>query len=335
MNYLESFQKLKSLVSNVQNILIVQADNPDADSLGSSIALSELLKQLGIQSTLYCAVNVSEYLRYIDGYDLVTNQTISQFDLTFFLDVSTTTLLKKIIESNYINQIKLKPVIVIDHHHEVQNNIDFSSLTINDPDASSTGQIVFKLSQFLNIKPSKKALNAILASILGDTQGLSNQLTKSSTYRDMADLIDLGADRFELDQKRKEWGSIPIEIFQYKADLIKRTEFYYDNQIAILILRQDDINQYSSKYNQIALMQNDILQVQNVKILLIVKYYADQHLTTSIRSNYGYPIASSLAGFFHGGGHDYASGINIEKIDLNDFKKRIILKANELLNGIH
>jgi len=332
MNYSEDFEKIKKLISQTDNVLIVQADNPDADSLGSSIALHELLMQLGINSTLYCAINIADYLKYIDGYNLVSNQTTDRFDLTFFLDVSTTTLLKKIIESNFIEQIKHKPVIVIDHHQEVQNNINFSSLTINDANASSTGQIIFKLAQFLNITLTKTALNAILASILGDTQGLSNQLTTPTTYRDIADLIDLGANRFELDQKRKEWGAIPLNIFRYKADLIKRTEFYFDDQIAILILYQDDIDQYSAKYNQIALMQNDILQIQNVKTLIIIKYYADQHLTASIRSNYGYPISSSLAGHFNGGGHDYASGINIEKADLNDFKKKIINKANELLN---
>ncbi len=335
MNYHKQFEAIAKLLRAVQSVLIIQADNPDADSLGSSVALSDLCQQLAISSQLYCATTLSNYLQYIDGFNQVVDQVNQDFDLTIFVDVSTKTLLAKLIELPLLSQIKQKPVIVLDHHQEIDNQIDFATVIINDSLASSTGEIIFQLTKHLNIQLTKLGLNAILASILGDTQSLSNQLTKAETYRLVADLIDQGANRFELDKKRKALNSLPLDIFHYKADLIKRTEFYYDNAIAVLVLRQEDINNYSAQYNQIALMQNDLLQVQNVKVILIIKYYQDQHLTTGIRANYGYPIASQLAKHFNGGGHQYASGINLIKQDLNLFKKDIIIKANQLLNEIN
>ena len=334
MNYLKQFQHIKKLLQSSKSILIVQADNPDADSLGSSIALQDLCQQLSISTQLYCAISLSNYLQYIDGFDQVTDQVNQNFDLTIFVDVSTKTLIKKLSNLPLIKNIKQKPVIVLDHHQEIENPIDFATVIINDSLASSTGEIIFHLTQYLKIQLTNLGLNAILASIMGDTQSLSNQLTRPDTYRIVANLIDQGANRFELDKKRRDLNTLPLEIFHYKAELIKRTEFYYDNTIAILVLRQEDIVNYSAQYNQMALMQNDLLQVQNVKVILIIKYYQDQHLTTGIRANYGYPIASQLAKHFNGGGHQYASGINLAKQDLNVFKKDIIIKANELLTKI-
>ncbi len=334
MNYLKQFQHIKKLLQSSKSILIVQADNPDADSLGSSIALQDLCQQLSISTQLYCAISLSNYLQYIDGFDQVTDQVNQNFDLTIFVDVSTKTLINKLYNLPLIKDIKQKPVIVLDHHQEIENPIDFATVIINDSLASSTGEIIFHLTQYLKIQLTNLGLNAILASIMGDTQSLSNQLTRPDTYRIVANLIDQGANRFELDKKRRDLNTLPLEIFHYKAELIKRTEFYYDNTIAILVLRQEDIVNYSAQYNQMALMQNDLLQVQNVKVILIIKYYQDQHLTTGIRANYGYPIASQLAKHFNGGGHQYASGINLAKQDLNVFKKDIIIKANELLTKI-
>ncbi len=334
MNYLKQFQHIQKLLQSSKSILIVQADNPDADSLGSSIALQDLCQQLSISTQLYCAISLSNYLQYIDGFDQVTDQVNQNFDLTIFVDVSTKTLINKLYNLPLIKDIKQKPVIVLDHHQEIENPIDFATVIINDSLASSTGEIIFHLTQYLKIQLTNLGLNAILASIMGDTQSLSNQLTRPDTYRIVANLIDQGANRFELDKKRRDLNTLPLEIFHYKAELIKRTEFYYDNTIAILVLRQEDIVNYSAQYNQMALMQNDLLQVQNVKVILIIKYYQDQHLTTGIRANYGYPIASQLAKHFNGGGHQYASGINLAKQDLNVFKKDIIIKANELLTKI-
>ena len=218
MNYLKQFQTIQKLLKQSKSVLIVQADNPDADSLGSSVALLDLCQQLSISSQLYCAISLSNYLRYIDGFDQVTDQVDQNFDLTIFVDVSTKTLINKLSSLPLLKDIKQKPVIVLDHHQEIENPIDFATVIINDSLASSTGEIIFHLTQYLKIQLTNIGLNATLASIMGDTQSLSNQLTRPDTYRIVANLIDQGANRFELDKKRRELNTLPLEIFHYKAE---------------------------------------------------------------------------------------------------------------------
>jgi nanoRNase/pAp phosphatase (c-di-AMP/oligoRNAs hydrolase) len=51
-------EQIKKLVGEAQHIVILQADNPDADSLGSSLALEQILHELGKEPLLYCGIDI-------------------------------------------------------------------------------------------------------------------------------------------------------------------------------------------------------------------------------------------------------------------------------------
>lgn len=332
---IEDVTKFKDLISGSKKVLIVQAENPDADSLGSAIALEQLLSELKIETHLYCAVNMPSYLKYVSGWDRVSSDFITDFDLTIFVDVSTTTLLKKVSDLGFMSKIKQKKSIVIDHHTIVNNNIDFSDLSIVPGEKSSTGQIIYELAKENDWQSNELFLESVLISILGDTQGLSNQLTTPEVYRIVADIIETGVDRFAVEQRRKEFGSLPAVIFKYKAELINRTLLINNDTIGLLILNQDDINNYSQLYNQAPLMHSEILQITNMRVGIIIKSYSDGHLTGSIRTNNNAPIAALLASNYDGGGHKNASGFNIVPANFDDFITDLVLKTTELLDNIN
>ena len=334
-NYSVDINKFDELLSKAKSVLIVQADNPDADSLGSSVALEQLLMLQNKDTLLYSAVPMPSYLRYVTGWDRVSNILMEKFDLTIFVDVSTTTLIKKLILLNHLEKIQRKPIIVIDHHDTVNQKMDIADLSIVLGQKSSTGQIIYEIAKANKYEFNQLFLESILISILGDTQGLSNQLVTPDTYRLVAEIIELGASRFNIDDRRKEYSSYPVEVYKYKASLINRTEFYNDNEIAILTLNQDDITTFGPLYNQGPLMHPEILNIKGIKLSIVIKVYSDGHMTGSIRSNNRYPISAKLSDYFDGGGHDYASGFNISsKMNPSELKKQIVLKASELLENI-
>src|SRR5689334_16031439 len=84
--------KIKQLVEDAQSVVVVQADNPDADSLGSALALKHILGDLGKDVSLYCGVDVPSYLHYLAGWDRVQRDLPKQFDLSIIVDASTYTL---------------------------------------------------------------------------------------------------------------------------------------------------------------------------------------------------------------------------------------------------
>lgn len=329
-------EQIRQLVDGAQKIVVIQADNPDADSLGSALALEHILGDLGKQVYLYCGVDIPTYLRYLPGWDRVLPELPSQFDLSVIVDASTYTLFDQIEKAGQWGWLKSKPNIVLDHHATVERPLDFAAARIIDPNASSAGEVIFQLARANNWPVSIDAAENIMTAILGDTQGLMNDLTQASTYRAMAELHELGVSRAKLEELRREYGKMSEVIYRYKGALLTRTEFVVDGQIALVTIPQAEINEYSPLYNPAPLVQFDMLQVKNVRLSIVFKNYDDGHITAAIRANNGTPVAGKLAEHMGGGGHDYASGFKIEGgRPFNEVKNECLQYATELLNNLN
>lgn len=330
-----SIAKVNELVNEARRIVVLQADNPDADSLGSALALEQILGEMGKDVRLYCGVDMPSYLKYLSGWDRVSTELPSSFDLSIIVDASTMTLFEKLSESGQQGWVASKPCIVLDHHAEVDSLIPFATVNITDTEVSSTGELIHKLAQELQWPLDAISAELIMTSILGDTQGLSNDLTSADTYRAMAALTELGVDRPALEEKRRELSKMHPDIFRYKARLIERTEFHADGQLAIVDIPHDEIMEYSPLYNPNALIQFEHLQTEGVLVSVAIKHYADGKITAGIRCNTAAPIASQLAEHFGGGGHTYSAGFKItEGKSFDQVKPECIAKAIELLAAI-
>ncbi|HEY4160731.1 MAG TPA: DHH family phosphoesterase [Candidatus Saccharimonadales bacterium] len=328
-------EKIKQLVDDAQKIVVIQADNPDADSLGSSLALEHILGDLGKAVYMYCGVDMPGYLRYMSGWDRVLNELPSQFDLSIIVDASTYTLFDQLEKSGRWGWVKGKPAIVLDHHATVEKPIDFATVSVVDDSAASTGQLIFQTARSLGWSVSTEAASHIMTSILGDTQGLMNDLTRPSTYRAMADLTELGVSRAQLEEQRREFSKMPEVIYRYKGRLLERTELTAGGKLAFVVIPQDEINEYSPLYNPAPLVQFDMLQVQDVRLSIVFKTYNDGRITAAIRSNNGSPVAGKLAEHMGGGGHDYAAGFKIEGgRPFNEVKSECIEYVAQLLNNL-
>jgi phosphoesterase RecJ-like protein len=327
-------EKILQLVQDAQKILIVQADNPDADSLGSSLALEHILGDLGKDVYMYCGVDVPTYLRYLSGWDRVLNELPSNFDLSIIVDASTYSLFDQIEKAGKWGTLKSKPTVVLDHHATVEKPLDFATSLV-DPESASTGELIFSLTQQFGWNVSTDAAEHLMTSILGDTQGLMNDLTRASTYRVMADLTDLGGNRPKLEELRREYSKMAPIILQYKGRLLQRAEFVSNGRIAFVRIPQAEINEYSPLYNPAPLVQFDMLQVQNVQVSVVFKSYDDGHITGAIRANNGSPVAGKLAEHLGGGGHDYASGFKTsEGKSFEEVKSECLRVASELLDEL-
>ncbi|HET8709203.1 MAG TPA: DHH family phosphoesterase, partial [Candidatus Saccharimonadales bacterium] len=316
-------------------IVVIQADNPDADSLGSALALEHILGDLGKDVQLYCGVDIPGYLRYLSGWDRVQKDLPSQFDLSIIVDASTMTLLAKLEESGQLGWVKSKPCVVLDHHAIVENKIEFAAATICDERVSSTGELIFNLAERLNWPISPDAGRYVMTAILGDTQGLTNDLAAADTYRVMAALVEKGVHRPALEDLRREYSKMPPEIYKYKAALIDRTEFAADGLIAHVTIPQSEINEFSPLYNPAPLIQNDMLQTQGVGLTIVFKSYDDGKVTAAIRANAPYNVAGQLAEHMGGGGHPYASGFKIVSgKPVSEVKSDCINRATELMREI-
>lgn len=324
-------EQVAQILSDAQRIVIIQADNPDADSLASSLALESILHDMGKEPVMYCGIDMPEYLKYLPGWDRVEREIPSRLDASIIVDTSAMVLLEQLQNSGSQGWVASKPVIVLDHHADSANDIPFAKVIMNDPTKVSTGELIYGLAKELNWPLGIDAGEYIMTSILADSMGLATETTSPATYRVMAELIELGVNRPKLEELRRQFNKMHTDIFRYKGKLIERTELENDGRLALVVIPQQEINDYSPLYNPAPLIQPDHLQTEGVLMSVVLKSYDSGRITAAIRCNQGAPIASQLAEHFGGGGHKFAAGFKLEGKPLEEVKKQVISKSRELL----
>lgn len=308
------FDKAKQLIDAAQKIIIIQAENPDGDSLGSALALEEILGDLGKDITLYCDVETPKYLRYITGWDRVSQEFDTSADLAIIVDTSSDTLIGKALQIPGVRHfLESHPVLVIDHHHETESTLSFDHTQVIEEAVSST-ELIYKIAEANGWTINQQAAENLLAGLLSDSLGLSTQNVGESAYLVASKLAALGASPAVIEERRREFMKKSAEILTYKGILLSRIEYFLDGKLALIRIPWEEIQQYSDQYNPSVLVLDEMRLVEGVEIGVAIKTYPDGKLTGKLRSNL--PISTTIAGFFGGGGHPYASGFRVyESID--------------------
>ncbi len=330
---MSKYQEVKSIVDGAKHIVVLQADNPDGDSLGTSLALEAILTELGKNVTLVCSVDIPSYMHYLEGWSRVQKEVPTNFDATIIVDTSTETLFEKLASSESFGWIKTKPVIVLDHHAET-SGISFATVTVNET-AVATSEVVYRIAIESGWELPFDACEMLAVAIMSDSLGLVSDATTAESMRIMADLIERGVSLAKLDQARRELMRKEPELLPYKGQLLSRIKYDETGRIAIVTIPWKEIEQYSPLYNPSMLVLDDMRMVTGVDVAIAYKYYDNGRITAKIRCNFGKGIAGELASDFGGGGHAYASGFRIsDGTKLDDLIKSVNIKANELLDKI-
>lgn len=323
--------KLADLIKNAKDIVIIQADNPDGDSLASALALEQIIGDMDKNPILYCGTDIPTYLQYLKGWDRVNRDIPHKFDLSIIVDCSSDSLLQNLDKSGQKKWLTTKPCVILDHH-EVENTIAFATLIINNPKAVSTGELIYEIAKTNNWELNHNALNLIAVSIMADSRGLTTDKTSSRSIHVVAELVDSGVSIPELETARRKTMLRASSLVHYKGKLLQRVEYHDDDNIAIIVIPWAEIEKFSHAYNPTMLVMDDMLITTNTKIAIGIKHYPDGRITAKIRSNFGTPISNKLASIYGGGGHPYASGFKVQDgRTLSELKSDLISKTINLI----
>lgn len=324
------FEQAKKIVEDAKRVVVIQAENPDGDSLGSSLALEEILGDLGKEVVMYCPVNIPTYLGYAKGWDRVVDEFPRDFDLSIIVDTASTTLLERAIVPENLALIKQHPSIVIDHH-VTEGDIPFDYVAVTDSKRVATGELIFALAKNNGWKVNAQAADHLTVSIMADSLGLITENTTSESIRTVAELVDLGASLSEIDNRRREFMRKSPEVLAYKGRLLERIEYFLDGALAIVHIPWEEIAEYSHQYNPSMLVIDEMRLVTNVRLAIAIKTYPDGKITGKIRCNSGTKVAEQIAGYFGGGGHAYVAGFRTYSDNYDDVKNDLIGAVDRIL----
>ena len=323
------YNKFTDFLKDKKKICVIQAENPDGDSLGSAIALDYLLSDKDV--VLYCPVDIPKYLHYFNDWSRVTNEFDFKADGYIIVDTAAEVLLSKLLDDTAIrNRLYSAPVFVIDHH-ETEDDLEFPHESIIEIRPACT-EIIYHIAKDQKIEINSDAAKAIFQGILSDTLGLTSSSVTAETFEIAADLTRLGANISELEEQRREFMKKSQRILDYKADLIKRIEYSLDGELATVHIPWDDIREYSDEYNPNVLILEEMRLVEGVLVAVAIKTYPDGKVTGKIRCASNTPIAEKIAGYFGGGGHPVAAGFRTYDTTYEEVVKELVNLIPELIS---
>lgn len=299
------FDTATQMIQDAKKIIVIQAENPDGDSLGSSLALEEILSDLGKDVVLYCPVEIPKYMRYIIGWDRIVTDFDMSADLAIIVDTSADVLITKVLETPGVRSfLETHPVLVIDHH-TTGSTLSFDHAMLADT-AVATSEILYKLAETNGWEINPQAAENMMVAIMSDSLGLTTQNVTGNTFFVAGKLAELGASNAAIEERRREFMKKSPEILAYKGELIGRIEYLLDGKLALVHIPWEDIQAYSDQYNPSVLVLDEMRLVEGVELGVAIKTYPDGKITGKLRGNL--PIAEEVAGYFGGGGHKYAAG---------------------------
>ena len=324
--YLGFSKKLKIFLEGASNCLIITHKNPDADALGSSMALCRFLIKLGKKTKVILPNLPPSYLEWmINKNDVIsyennpekTKKCLSNTQIIFALDFNS---LKRIGPLNKeIENIKI-PIIMIDHHESPEK---FPSLFLSKPKIGSTCEIVYNLMKHIdNESIDNEIATYIYSGILTDTGSFRFPLTTGDTHNIISELFKKGINHTKIHENI--YDNFSIERTHLLSVALKNFKQIENLGVAYTILSKDILERHNFKKGDTEGFVNFGLQIKGIciSVIFIEDSYEDI-IKISFRSKDKIDVNKFAKKYFNGGGHKNASG-GYSKDSIIDTEKKFI-----------
>ena len=321
-NILKSVTKL---FSEKRNIILIPHSSPDADALGSCLALYHFFKSKN-EVNIISPNEYTEILNFLPGSENVLNyerdkekceNMINKGDVIFTLDFNSLGRARNL--SSLISKSSAT-TIMIDHHENPDN---YADITISNSKMSSTCEMVYDF--ICSIDKSiidNKIATCIYTGIVADTGSFRFPSTTSKTLKVGSELINHGVNVTEIFEKlHNNFQFNRLKLLGSTINNFKRIEglpvvytSITDNDQKVNNFKKGD----SEGFVNFGLSVADIL----CSVLFIEK--KDEGLIKiSFRSKGDFKVNIFASKYFNGGGHEHASG-GISRLSLKETEKKFI-----------
>jgi len=288
-------------VRGAGTIFLAAHENPDADSVGSLLALGAMLLELG--KTVHAATPnpPPERFRFLDGFAaLTTEPPPGTPDLAIALDCDGAGRLAGLEEAFMAAAL----TVDIDHHRGVSA---FGDIRWVAPDAPATASLVAQLARELELPLTPARAAALYVGLIADTGGFRFTNTSPEALRLGAELVEAGADPSAL--ARCVFTIRPLSAALLEARALASLDMAGDGVLIATLSRDDFVATGASPADTDGLIDS-FRDVVGVRTAVLMKESEPGTWQVSLRGN-GVDVAG-VAARFGGGGHRFAAGFTAE-----------------------
>ena len=310
----ENIRAFREAIQQSTRMAVVGHTHPDGDALGSCTALSLWLAGRGkavscifpdtpADNLLFILSPKVNYL-YGDAHAAAARKALEACELIIQLDCnqfSRTEGLAPFLEASSAQKI------LIDHH--LNPDRESFDIVFSTPEISSASELLYWVlkAEGDTLGPLGLGMTigtALMAGMTTDTNNFANSVFPS-TFRMASELIAAGVNRDALlQQLYSSYRENRVRLMGYmQYEGLK----VLPEGAAYMILTKDIMSRFDLREGESEGLVNVPLSIGAVKLSVLLKE-DDGHFRVSVRSKNGTSAQQLAARYFHGGGHENASG---------------------------
>lgn len=308
-------EKLHETLTGAARATVFAHTHPDGDAIGCTVALALWMKEHGVDARVVLPDKVTDNLAFMTrtlrpadfSTDPDAGEWIAGSDLLVCMDCNAFDRTSPEMETALRANTSARKVL-IDHH--LDPDISSFDLVFSTPDISSASELTFWILMEMPeiqgdaAKLSTPVREALLTGMTTDTNNFANSVFPS-TLEMASKLLAAGTDRdkilcFLYNQYRENR-------LRLMGTMLKDQMVITPEGVAYMLLPSELIGEYDIRPGETEGFVNIPLAMAKVRMSLLLKEEGGLW-RVSIRSKRGTSANKLAARYFHGGGHELASG---------------------------
>jgi bifunctional oligoribonuclease and PAP phosphatase NrnA len=288
--------------------LIMTHRNPDADGLGSQLALQDALLGLGKQPRVAIPNRLPSRYEFLDpNRKLIEDfrpEAFADCDCVLVLDTGTWNQL-----GDFGEWLKTSPLprAVVDHH---RTQDDLGGNRFVDISAEATGRLVYEIIGALGVPLTAIAANHLFLALATDTGWFRHPNTTPATFSLAAELEAAGANPTLLYEQLYE--AAPLARLKLIGVALERLQVRVGGAVAYTEIYLADYPATGAMPGDTEDLINYTRSIEGVEIGLVFIEQPDGSTKVSFRSRSQIDV-SKIAEKYGGGGHKLASGARVKR----------------------
>jgi phosphoesterase RecJ-like protein len=311
-------------INNYQKILLMIHEDPDGDTLGGTVALFLVLKNLGKDVEMVCKDPIPKPFLFLKETEKIKKDILfGDFEVIIIIDcgdLRRTGFAERLKKFSRIH----KNLINIDHHPK--NDLwKIANLNFVDQKVSSAAELVWQIIKKLETRISKEIATAILTGIYTDTGGFKHSNTTPETLRVASELLSYGAKLKEI--TRNVALNRSVASLRLWGVALSRLRKNNDLQVVSSVITRQDLQDCHATYFDLTGVVNLMNTIPDSKAAILFFETPEGQIRASLRTEKENVDVSQIAKLFGGGGHKKAAGFTVAAdLKLNNSHWEIVLK---------
>lgn len=314
---------IRDFVERNDSFLLTAHETPDADALGSEVALHGLLAQLGKDVRIVNADSAPHIFEFISGS--IELEVLSD-ESRVPEDVDSRALI--ILDVNDIRNIgnvadlilpRCVEYFILDHHEREGTIVTENCI---EEEASSTSELIYELVVEMNGEINEEMANAMYAGIVFDTGSFIYPKTSARTFDIARHLVELGVVPNRVYTLMYESNSIEALLLQTKV--AATLNLYLDKHVAVQRMTAETLVETGATYGEGQTLINMPLRSEKVRVSVFFKESPEGIVRCSLRSKGAIDVAE-IAQSMGGGGHKTAAGFKCSD-NIDESLQRVLAK---------